>query len=222
MRTFNPRLSILVSLAVLAFIVIIALQAMTFSRDPVSNALPEVRARNGDASAQWVWNSGANKPLIRLGDDTVVEISGWASDIKVDNGDPVLLWHHYMGANAIGDSLYSTYSRPEEYLLEQQIVLLDGNRATIEYFVVPFRPIKTLELRLGHYKRWWNEIKVNGNTFEGTSDNSWVRITFGSNFRAIEIDRAASRSNSFDAYFMATDIRERTLIAGETIEFGKR
>jgi hypothetical protein len=212
---------VLVSLAALGFLVIIALQVFSFASNTVSELVPEVTARNGPVTAKWAWNNGANKPQIQLGDETIVEISGWQSYITVNDGEPVALWDHYMGVNAIGGWMYATYSRPNEYLLEQQIVLRDDNTATIQYFFTPYQPVNSVELRLGHFKWWWNDASADGSVFEGSNNSLWTRITFGSFFRSVDMDDSRGRVNLFDAYYRATNVRERTLIAAEAIEFGK-
>ena len=217
----------LILLATMALVLIIGIQAWSFSRNPISGSIPALHVKNGATWVWWRWNSGAGKPGIEWQKEQIVEVSGWASDIQIDDQEPVTLWDHYMGANAAGNTLYASYNRPEYYILEQTVVVEDETRVRVRISITPYITLDRVRLRLGHHKWYWSDATTIGQTFFATSQNTWVRVRFGEHLERVEINRVEINreekgANFFDAYYEVSNVQSRMLIVDEVIEFGKR
>jgi len=211
----------LVFLGTMALLMIIGIQAWSFSRNPISGAVPELHVQDGPTWVWWRWNSGTGKPRIEWQKEPIIEISGWSSDIQIGDEEPVALWDHYMGANASGDTLYASYSRVGKYILEQTAVMENETRVRVQINITPTNSLDRVRLRLGHYRWYWSDATTIGQTVFVTSQNFWVRIGLGPHLERVEINRSERGVNFFDVYYEVTNVQGRTLIVDEVIEFGK-
>jgi len=147
-----------------------------------TEAPQELRLEGRDLVALYALNSGMNKPAIlnRYG-DALVEFSGWNSSVSVD-GIGADLWTHafHVELDRERTRAFLDWSsvplrqdvpqdrRMLKYQVEQ-VVSLSGNGAVVEYYFVPNEPMRDVDLTVGLYKWYYQNLTRTGDRFSFVS-----------------------------------------------------
>ena len=133
-----------------------------------ANLLDKIVMEKGDLTVLFSLKSGMNKPVfLNKYEDALVEFSAWSSQITVD-GSSTTLWEHDSGLRLDGENstlFYSMTSAPmrtvpvKNYIVEE-VITLDKEKATVEYYFIPNELISKVTLILGHYGWYFSDLKL--------------------------------------------------------------
>jgi hypothetical protein len=175
---------ILIAIGLTALILLSARTLHNLSVISATDAPQELRLEGSELTALYTLNSGMNKPaILNARGDALVEFSGWDSYVTVD-GVTTDLWSHAFNIelDRARDRAFMTWSsvpvrrdqsspeRLRKYQI-QQVLILRGNQADVEYYVIPNEPVHTVTLTIGVYKWYMRDFQRVGNMFSFIAPN---------------------------------------------------
>jgi hypothetical protein len=207
----------------------------------------EAHLDGGTLTALYTLNAGQNKPLLtnRYG-DPIIEYSASSSFVAVD-GVSADLWSHsfnlefdrprdhaFMGLSS--GSLITANpqnGKVRRYQIEQ-VLSIQGDSATVEYYLIPNQPVHDVRLTIGHYAWYFHDLQQDGGGVRFTR-NDLTRDMEESHNRASRVSDVMLQlklppldtrvlTNAFGPYAVETvylianpKVYERTLVASERL-----
>ena len=168
LRQLSPKATFCVVCAI-GLILVLGLQVIVIARSGEPNIGPTLEIRKENLVVTWAWSNGYGSPSIAKNGEERLSVSAVGSKAGTE-GREKHLWSHYMGATSDRDSIFSSYNRRDEYLVEQITTLVDDHTLRLSFYVTSQQYLNEFTLSVQHISHVMNSVASRDNIIESIDE----------------------------------------------------
>ena len=192
-KQLSPKANFYI-VTIIGLILILGFQLIVGFDSP--NATHEFEIKKEGLVASWTWGNGYNSPYIAKDNNGGFSFSAVESKAG-PKGNTESLWSHYMGASSNHESIFSSYNKRDEYLVEQVTTLIDDRSLKVSFYVTSLDYFNEFYLFINQVPHSSQTIIVNDHTIDvldeynaaiNGGENSDITLALSTDGLAVDIN----------------------------------